>query len=188
MSISRKDFFKKICVSGTCLCGFSSVVYAANSKAELNVEAVGQDENKQLIQEWMSDLLANLDAELDSAVLRKILKKSSVVHYNNLKMSDMLSGYIGDLDRFIHFIEEKWGWKIDYNKTAKTLIADENKDYCVCPVSKHEKGNRSSAMCFCSEGFAEKMFSIVAGGPVSAEVVSSIRRGDDSCKYKIVFL
>lgn len=188
MPISRKDFFKKICVSGTCLCGFSSVVLGANIKDELEAETTGQAENKQLIQEWMSDLLVNLDAELDSTVLRKILKKSSVVHYNNLKMDEMLSAYIGNLERFIHFIEEKWGWKIDYNKTAKTLIADENKDYCVCPVLNYEKGNHSSAMCFCSEGFAEKMFSVVAGGPVSAEVVSSIRRGDNSCKYKIVFL
>jgi hypothetical protein len=188
MSISRKDFFKKICVSGTCLCGFGSVVLAGNNNNNLSADGAGQAENNQLVRAWLSDLLANLDREFDNELLRKVLKKSSVVHYSNLKMDDVLAGYVGDLDGFIHFIEEKWGWKIDYNKTTKTLIADENKNYCVCPVLKYEKGVNSSALCFCSEGFAEKMFSVVTGGLVSAEVVSSIRRGDDSCKYKIVFL
>ncbi|HEY4786610.1 MAG TPA: hypothetical protein VIH57_11195, partial [Bacteroidales bacterium] len=69
----------------------------------------------------------------------------------------------------------------------KTLIADENKNYCVCPISQIRKDVSISAMCYCSEGFAEKMFSVVAGVPAKARVVSSIRRGDERCKYKIIF-
>ncbi|WP_461638803.1 hypothetical protein [Labilibaculum euxinus] len=187
MSTSRKDFIKKLCVSGTCLCGFSSIMLTAKGNDNTNTETTSQNEGNQLIQEWISNVLSNLDIEIDKELIRGVLKKSSVVHYNNLKMDEMLSNYIGDLDKFINFIEDKWNWKIDYNKTTKTLIADENKNHCVCPISNYEKGINSSAMCFCSEGFAEKMFSTVAGIPASAEVISSIRRGDDSCKYKIKF-
>jgi predicted hydrocarbon binding protein len=43
----------------------------------------------------------------------------------------------------------------------------------------------SDVICYCSEGFAERMFSRVAGVEVSAEVVSSVRRGDLSCVYRI---
>jgi len=132
-------------------------------------------------------MLSNLDAELDADILRKIIKKSSIVHYNNLKMDEMLEPYVGDLERFILFIVEKWGWKVEYNKATKTLIANENKNICVCPVSAYKKGINLSAMCYCSEGFAEKMFSIVSGVSARAIVISSIRKGDESCKYKIEF-
>ncbi len=96
----------------------------------------------------------------------------------------MLKNYEDNLEKFIVFIEEKWGWKIDYNAQTKTLIANENKNYYVCPMGNKEKGI-SSAICYCSEGFAEKMFSKVIGRTVNATVVSSIQRVDISCKNMI---
>lgn len=43
----------------------------------------------------------------------------------------------------------------------------------------------STLLCDCSEGFTEKMFSAVVGKPVKAEVVASIQRGAESCRYRI---
>jgi predicted ArsR family transcriptional regulator len=63
--------------------------------------------------------------------------------------------------------------------------ADENKSYCVCPMVNRAEGIGSSVMCNCSEGFAEKMFSAVFGHPVKAQVISSVLKGNASCKYKI---
>jgi predicted hydrocarbon binding protein len=102
-------------------------------------------------------------------------------------MNDLLTPYIGDLEKFIEFLEKKWGWKIDYNKKTKTLIANENKNYCVCPMINKKNKVNQSAICYCSEGFAERMFSLVASQPVSAAVISSIQRGDERCIYKIDF-
>lgn len=187
MKINRKAFLKKVCISGTCMCGFSSIALSENQN--MNPESSGetQDNNQMLIHEWISNLLANLNREMDNERIMNILKNCSIVHYNNLKMDTILSPYIGDLDKFICFLEEKWGWIIDYNKTTKTLIADENKNYCVCPIINKKEGINTSAICYCSEGFAEKMFSTVSGVSASAKVIASIRKGDDRCKYKIVF-
>jgi hypothetical protein len=180
--MERKEFLKKLCLSGACLCGFGSVSLLANNENE-----PVQDNKNQLSKEWLADLLSNLDQDIESETLRKIIKKSSILHYNQLKMDEMLHEYVGDLDKFRQFLENKWGWKIDYNKVTNVLIADENKSYCVCPVLEYKKGIKSSAICYCSEGFAEKMFSTVVGCPVTAEVISSVRRGDQTCKYKIQF-
>jgi len=46
-------------------------------------------------------------------------------------------------------------------------------------------GLKSTLLCDCSEGFAEKLFSAVVGKPVKAEVVASIQRGAKSCRYRI---
>jgi predicted hydrocarbon binding protein len=100
-------------------------------------------------------------------------------------MNDMLKDYIGSPEKFIDFITEKWDWKFEFDKASGILIADENKSYCVCPLVNHTDGIGSSVMCYCSEGFAEKMFSPVFGHPVKAEVISSVLKGDASCKYKI---
>ena len=187
MSINRKDFLWKVCVSGACMCGFSSLALAGDENNKPTQESKAPDEKQLLVQDWIASLLANIGSELDEESARKVIKKTAIVHYNNLKMDNMLADYVGNLEKFISFIEEKWSWKVDYNKTTKTLIADENKNYCVCPISQIRKDVSISAMCYCSEGFAEKMFSVVAGVPAKARVVSSIRRGDERCKYKIIF-
>ena len=100
-------------------------------------------------------------------------------------MDKVLAPYVGDMTRFTQFIGDQWGWKIDYKPEIGVIVADENKSFCVCPMVNKEKGIRSSILCYCSEGFAEKMFSTVAGHPVKARVISSIHRGDDRCKYEI---
>jgi hypothetical protein len=187
MSTTRKDFLKTLCVSSACMCGFSSLAFSANEVEISDHKTDIQDDNQQMIQEWISMILSSLNDELDADILKKILKKSSIVHYNNLKMDEMLAPYVGNLDKFINFIEEKWGWKVNYNKATNTLIANENKKNCVCPISNFRTGINLSAMCYCSEGFAEKMFSVVAGVSASAAVISSIRKGDEKCVYQINF-
>lgn len=181
--LNRKDFLTRACISGACLCGFSSL--AANESAvRSNVTTSEEEPGKILMQEWISTLLSNLETGLNKEDLREIIKKNAIVHYNNLKMDEILKDYENKPEAFKLFIEEKWGWKVDYSPAAKTITANENKNYCVCPMVNKEKGI-SPAICYCSEGFAEKMFSKVMGQPVKASVISSIQRGDKNCIYQI---
>ena len=182
--MNRQQFFKNSCISAACLCGFGGI--ALSSGANSNKNSVSFDEgNLNLVQDWISNLLANIGDKIDTKSLRTALKQCANVHYEHLNMDEMLSGYIGRLADFLEFISEKWGWKVDYDKETQTIVADENKNYCVCPLINREKGIKSAAICYCSEGFAEHMFSKVAGKPVKATVISSIQRGDKSCKYLI---
>lgn len=182
MTTNRRNFIGKACLAGACLCGFTALVGAADSKKD---ETVSPDPNKILMQDWMSTLLLSIDDQEDEATCRKIMKKCAISHYNHLKMDNFLKPYEGNLEKFIAFIGQEWGWKIDYQKETGVLIADENKNYCVCPMVNPEKGVKSSILCYCSEGFAERMFSTVVGHPVNARVISSVHRGDSSCKYQI---
>jgi hypothetical protein len=186
-NLSRKDFFKKACYTGACLCGFSSIGLANNNIGSLETDNERQDNKKDLRQEWLSILLSNISNEFDENERRRILKSCSSAHYDDLGMDVLLAPYKYDLDKFINFLESEWDWKIDYNRTTKVLIADENKNYCVCPIVNNNNRSDLSSMCYCSEGFAELMFSFITGASASATVISSIHRGDDRCIYKIVF-
>ena len=182
MTTNRRNFIEKACLAGACFCGFTSMVQAGTQAQN---DDGAPDPNKLLMQDWIATLLLQIDDQEDEATCRKIMKGCARSHYNHLKMDDVLKPYEGNLEKFNSFIEQKWGWKIDYQKDKGILVADENKSYCVCPMINQKVGVKSSIHCFCSEGFAELMFSKVAGHPVKATVISSIHRGNDRCKYQI---
>lgn len=180
MELNRKKFLKQACLSGLCLCGFSVPGTSENGAVQSSISNDNSDE--QLIRNWVSNLLKNLE-EKQNADLSKTVKKNGLVHFDQLKFDTVLLEYRGNLPKFISFLEEKWGWKIKYDKANNFILADENKNYCVCPVAKGV--SISSLLCNCSEGFAELMFSAVIGKPVKAKVVTSVLRGDSSCSYSV---
>ena len=182
MTTNRRNFIGKACLTGACFCGFTSIAQAGGRQQNNDT---APDPNKLLMQDWIATLLLNIDDQEDEAACRKIMKGCAISHYNHLKMDDFLKPYEGNLEKFNSFIEEEWGWKIDYRKDKGILLADENKSYCVCPMINQKVGIKSPIHCFCSEGFAELMFSKVVGRSVKATVISSIHRGNDRCKYEI---
>jgi predicted hydrocarbon binding protein len=180
MQKQRRDFLKKACLSGACFCGFTAMVSASNNPENES------DSNVLLMQAWISTLMQSIAENDDEAQSQRIMKKCATAHYKHLNMDEFLKPYEGKLELFIQFIEKEWGWKIDYNKDDGVLVADENKNFCVCPLVNKKNGVKSSILCYCSEGFAEKMFSKVIGKTVKAKVVSSIHLGDKTCMYKIL--
>jgi hypothetical protein len=184
MAINRKEFIKYACLSGACMCGFSALPSSSQVTVNNVPNLTPADDKNLLLQDMISGLLSNLSDGLDKETLRKIIKKNAIIHYTNLKMDEVLKPFENNLSSFNTFLQEKWGWKIDYNASAKTLIANENKNFCVCPMVNREKG-ASGALCYCSESFSELMFSKVIGKPVTSNVISSVLRGDKNCQYKI---
>ncbi len=178
--MDRKVFLRKACIAGVCGCGFGTLALQGGNETQAEQETVNQ-----VARQWLVRLLDNLDRNIDAGDLRQIVKMSAGVHYDHLKMDDLLAGYTGRMKDFIGFLEKEWGWKIDYNESTGVLLADENKTWCVCPVLKGTAPTESPVICYCSEGFAERMFSRVAGTAVTASVVSSVRRGDKTCIYRV---
>jgi hypothetical protein len=185
MSLSRKDFFKKACLTGACVCGFGPLVFASDNSDLPSAPSEEEDRRLTLVQEYLGGLLINMQDNLDSEENRKIIKQLAQVHYKELKMDEFLKPYENNLPGFIDLLEKEWGWKVTYDESTKVIIADENKSYCVCPMINQKAGIKAAALCYCSEGFAEAMFSKVAGHKVNAKVISSIHRGNDRCKYQI---
>ncbi len=185
MTISRKDFFRKACLAGACFCGFTSLGMKVDASETVTGEVQPDDKKLKFMQDWISTLLLQVDENAGDEECRKIMKPCAMAHYNYLEMDNMLAPYKGDIEKFNAFISGEWGWKVNYDKVKGVIVADEDKPNCVCPMVNKEKGVRSSILCYCSEGFAEKMFSMVVGHPVKARVVSSILRGNERCIYEI---
>ena len=187
MTTTRRNFLKKARISGICLCGFSTIL-GSETFTPKTPSSETPNKNEIMFLKWITELLENLEnSHLTEAQLRQIIKSSSIAHHHNLEMDTMLTPFKGHLDNFIEFIEEKWGWKVSYEDSNKqVLIVDEDKPFCVCPLLQKEKEKKFPALCYCSEGFAERMFTIVCNHPVNATVISSIQRGNNKCIYRIV--
>ena len=143
---------------------------------------------EQFIFDLVATLLNGMDATVDQGTRAALLKGCAVAHYKVLKMDVVLAEYQGRVEEFCQFLSTNWNWKVSYDKTTQVIIADENKNECVCPLVKRQIVKDSGTLCSCSEGFAEKMFTTVIGKPVNATVVQSILRGAPSCVYRIQIL
>jgi hypothetical protein len=143
---------------------------------------------ERFVYEWLSTLLAALDANLPPENKAAILQGCAAAHYRSINMDELVSQYRGNVEGFLQLLSEKWQWKVAYDKEAQIITADENKSACVCPLVQKGLGVASPALCHCSEGFAERMFSAVAERPVKAQVTRSILRGDKSCVCTIQIL
>jgi hypothetical protein len=143
---------------------------------------------ERFVYEWLSTLLAALDANLPPETKAALLQGCAAAHYRSINMDELVSQYRGNVEGFLQFLSEKWQWRVAYDKEAQIITADENKSACVCPLVQKGLGIASPVLCYCSVGFAERMFSAVAARPVKALVTSSILRGDKSCVYTIRIL
>jgi hypothetical protein len=171
MKPDRRNFLASAC-TGLCVCGLSSAAAEPSAKTPMPSK-------------WIAAFLPQLEARLDADTARTVLKAAAVAHYDELEMDKQMQAFKGRLDPFLDHIGKEWGWKIAYDKQAGVIRIDENKDYCVCPLKKDVADLKSSYLCYCSEGFNERMFAVAAGRPVQAEVTQSVLRGAKSCCYTI---
>lgn len=134
---------------------------------------------------WIAALLPSLAAESEPEVAARVLKAAAAAHFEHLGMAERVAPFRGNLDGFLTWLSKEWGWRIEYDRTARVLEVDEAKSYCVCPLVQKDAQADLGILCNCSEGFAERLFSAVVGHPVRAEVTQSVLRGAGSCRYRI---
>lgn len=181
---SRRGFIKG-CAGLACACWFGSIFDLSAKANEIDKESeINRDEAFAL--QWITELLDSLyKNNLSDSQLRSIVKFTSQAHRDLLAVPEIVSPYIGKPDKFIEFLQDSWGWIVKNDSAKRMLIVDENKPICVCPLLKNISDKLFPALCYCSEGFAEKMFSYVYEHPVEVTVAASVQRGDPSCIYHI---
>jgi len=179
MANSRRGFLKLACASGICSCAGTGFL-----RAEVSPGDAGQEEDP-MPRKWILALLPVLVSETDQVTAGRVLKGAAEAHYEHLKMAEKTSPFRGKLEDFLAYLRAEWGWKIEYVAGSDTIMIDEAKSTCVCPLVRQGVEGDLSILCNCSEGFAERLFSGVVGSPVRAEVVQSVLRGASSCQYRI---
>jgi hypothetical protein len=176
---TRRCFLRTACLAGLGVCATTAT---AAPTGGADPPAAG--EPGALPRAWIAALLPGLAAG-DPAEARRVLRGCAVAHFHQLSMSTVLAPFRQDLPAFLDFLRREWSWIVVHDQDTNEVLVDENKDHCVCPLLTAAPGPEVGVLCYCSEGFAEAMFTVVMGAPAAAEVTSSILRGDDRCRYHI---
>jgi hypothetical protein len=172
---NRRSFLKAAGLAGVCACSLPSAIAATEQVAPAK---------EPLAKAWVATLLPLLAAG-DRAQAAKAIRACSGPHYEALGLDATVGRFRGDLDGFLRHLQQEWGWVITRGPEPGVILIDENKPACVCPVVPKPHTGDLGLLCYCSEGIAERMFSQVVGRPVRATVVSSILRGNATCRYRI---
>jgi predicted hydrocarbon binding protein len=56
---------------------------------------------------------------------------------------------------------------------------------CACPMVAEVKAPLSPTYCHCSVGWIKEMFETVSGGPVTVEVLETVKRGGTACRFDL---
>lgn len=137
--------------------------------------------DKELIDSWTKKYISQTLNSVDS---NKAVKCCSSTHYEILNVDKIIQQYIGDITGFINFLETEWDWIVTHDEETGKIIANENKEFCLCPLYK-EGIVVNESLCLCSEGFATLMFSKVLQKDVQVNVVQSYIRDKKPCVYEI---
>lgn len=170
------------CLAGLCACLGGSAAAAAEEAGA--AAQTGEPKPPTMPQKWIVAVLPAL-AAMDKEQAKRVLKTGAPAHFEHLNMTATVERYRGKMDEFLEYLRREWDWIIAYDRERGVIEIDENKSACVCPLIPKDHPADLGVLCYCSEGFAERLFSAVAGAPVRAEVAASIRRGQKSCKYRI---
>ena len=136
--------------------------------------------------EWAACLLEGLENNCPAEIRQACLEKCACFHYRVNNMDCLLEKYVGDLVGFTDFLQREYGWIIQIDNNNKRITVDENKDFCVCPITAATHGKVSTILCDCSAYYASKMFSRVLEKEVGAKVKRSFLRAGLSGIYEIV--
>lgn len=183
----RRSFVRRG-LAGLCACSCGGGLRASAplnaADRELDAPSDASQDPATMPRRWIAVLAGSL-AESDPEEARRLLKGCSASHWEELGMDARVAPFRGNLPAFLDFLRSEWGWIIEFDSGAGLIHVNESKSDCVCPLVGPDRTPELGTLCYCSEGFAERLFGAVSGLPTRAEVTESILRGGKRCRYRI---
>lgn len=132
---------------------------------------------------WIKELLTNLDACVDEDVKQNILEKCGAKcpfsHMPDHKLLE-LRGRSATEEEFLEKLCDIWRLTKEDNQYFIVF------DQCYCPlVNKNTEGG-SKTMCYCTLGSLKHKFKISLGREIEVDIQKTVLAGDEECKFKII--
>lgn len=197
----RREFLSKTgklcacsCV-GAMLAGLTNVMGDEIVGDTARVESKSRDAVRMEFAEgWLKRFFEVFDANLDEATRNKIMMANGKSCYLTwIKDTGQDIKPVG-FERFTKWIKEKvtdGSYSVD-GKTIyfQYLYAAETgqaapESHCLCPMVESKPEGLSPTYCICSVGYVKQMHEMYLGQPVEVELVDSVLRGEQRCKFKI---
>ena len=182
--MNRKEFLKKICLSGICACSGSELLSQNGTVTDDSKKAPKEDWRFGFSRTRYTDLMRILQSKLSKKEFSEIIQALGRECSAGI---DFIKDYKGDLIGYLKELKRRWNEDSTYDQEKRIIIvASQERTSCVCPLIDTEKV--SDEVCNCSLGWQKQTFETVLGKNVGVEIKESIIRGGKRCIFEIKIL
>lgn len=187
-AMTRKDFLAASLKTGLGCCAVRLLVAPAAHAAEPSETAPTPSEPSPLQQEktftdnWLTDLLDTMEAELDETSCVKVMEGCGRGCYRRHAFKPALAaaagGTLEGLLAAYRRMCEAWVEGTDLH-----VRFGEKVERCYCPVLRDRPGRPNDLHCHCTKATNQMIIETALGRPVTMEIVETVRRGGNTCHF-----
>lgn len=183
--MNRKDFLRSSLALGACSGCFllpSNSLLASENIAPEDEKYQQLLQEKEFIQNWLTDLISTIEDELDEPTRVKLLAGCGRGCFKRHKFkSDIAEKGKGDLDKLIEAYKNNFEvWK---EGNAVHIRYGEVSQGCYCPAAKFRPAKPNDLHCECTRATHQTIFETALGRPIDVKILESVRRGNKTCHF-----
>lgn len=183
--MNRKDFFRGSLALGACTGCFllsPNSLIASDAIPEDDEKYKNFLQEKEFIQNWLTDLISTIETELDEPTRVKLLAGCGRGCFNRHQFkSDIAEKGKGDVDKLIEAYRANFEAWEDGNTVH--IRFGEVSPGCYCPAAKFRPAKSNDLHCECSRATHQAIFEAALGRPVDVKILESVRRGNKTCHF-----
>lgn len=186
--VTRKDFLSASIVSGLGCCALRLLAPTPLAAAEPVSNAAPSappsplQREKDFTDNWLTDLLDTMDAELDEPARARLMEGCGRGCYRRHAFKPAVAaasgGTVEGLIHAYHSICEAWLEGDDLHVRFGQKV-----ERCYCPVLRDRPGRPNDMHCHCTKATHQSIIEQALGRPVRMEIVESVRRGGATCHF-----
>ncbi len=173
--MDRKEFLRAGC------CAFAFL--AADGAALADSQPC--DDRLKFIQNWVTDLMATIDSEVDEATKVKLLSGCGRACFQRFQFKqDIAAKGKGSVDKLVEALKQNFeAWRD--GDTVHVRYGAVNKYGCYCPAANYRPGKPNDIHCYCTRATHQAIWEAALGHPVRIDILQTVRRGDPTCHFLV---
>jgi hypothetical protein len=183
--MDRKEFLQKSFQSGLGCCALLSLNRNASAgDSPRPAEESQLQREKEFIQNWLSDLLQTMDAELDRETRVKLMEgcgrgcfhryqfKQEIARQGKDNLENLLEAY-------------KKNFEVWREGELVHIRYGEVSSRCYCPAANYRPARPNDIHCECTRTTHQTIFETALGRPFKVDIAESLRRGGKTCHFVV---
>jgi hypothetical protein len=185
--MNRKEYIKKSLQFG--LCAGALITLDRSSLAGIAAPPDAEDctlvkNERDFVQNWLSDLMESIDRELDEDTRIKLIEGCGRACFNRYQFKkDIAIKGKGDVDKLIEAYKQNFEvWRegdlvhIRYGEVSQG---------CYCPAAKYRPARPNDLHCECTRTTHQTIFETALERPFKVDVLETVRRGGKTCHFLV---
>ena len=184
--MDRKDFLKKSLQLGLCCSGalvaIGSGEIPGHAAAEPGEILSRVQQEKQFIENWLTDLLETIDSQLDEKTKVKLMEGCGRGCFRRHQFKrDLAKQGQGDLEKLLEALKQNF--YIEREGDLVHIRYGTSPDGCYCPVLRNRPAKPDDMHCNCTRATHQAIWEEALGRPFKVDIVETVRRGGKRCHF-----